>query len=61
MMSRYHLGDSLEGLALSRRDEIGVLNRSFLSLTQHVQSLFTEAEREYHTREKYRFEAPRRG
>lgn len=57
MMSRYHLGDSLEGLALSRKDEIGVLNRSFLSLTQHVQSLFTEAEREYRAREKYRFEA----
>lgn len=57
VMSRYHLGDSLEGLALARRDEIGVLNRSFRSLTLHVQSLFSEAEREYRAREKYRFEA----
>ena len=47
VMGHYRLGDSLEGLDMTRQDEIGHLNRSFKRLTTNIQELFANLDKEY--------------
>ena len=44
VMGHYRLGDSLEGLDMTRQDEIGHLNRSFKRLTTNIQELFANGQ-----------------
>ena len=59
VMGHYRLGDSLEGLDMDRKDEIGHLNRSFKRLTANIQELFANLDREYRIKECYRYESLR--
>lgn len=59
VMGSYKLGGSLHGLDMNRRDEIGQLNRSFQHLTDNIQGLFNDLDREYRVKEQYRFESMR--
>lgn len=59
VMRHYQLGDTLAGIDMRRKDEMGMLNRSFQDLTVHVQELFSNVEREFRAREKYRYDSLR--
>lgn len=59
VMRHYKLGDSLEGLDMMRRDEIGHLNRSFKRLTENIKDLFKNLDEEYRIKEHYRYESLR--
>lgn len=59
IMGHYRLGDSLEGLDMSRQDEIGHLNRSFKRLTVNIQELFANLDEEYRVKERYCYESLR--
>lgn len=52
IMRHYNLGESMEGLDMERRDEIGHLNRSFKKLTDNMQE-------QYKVREQYRYKVLR--
>ena len=58
-MGRYSIGGDLDGLDMQRQDEIGHLNRAFGRMSNRIQELFSNLQREHEVREKYHFEALR--
>lgn len=58
-MGRYSIGGDLDGLDMKRQDEIGHLNRAFGRMSDRLQELFGNLQREHEVREKYHFEALR--
>lgn len=58
-MRHYKLGNEINGLDILRKDEIGVLNRSFLLMSDEIEGLFIKLEEEHHVRETYYYESLR--
>lgn len=58
-MRHYKLGNEIGGLDVLRRDEIGVLNCSFLSMSNEIERLFEKLEEEHQVRELYYYESLR--
>ena len=58
-MGKYAVGSEIHGLDISRRDEIGKLNRAFITMSEHITDLFASLEKEHEVRERYRFESLR--
>ena len=58
-MLHYRPEDSIEGLDLKRKDEIGQLNHSFVKMGDTISDLFARQRRETEEKERYRYEALR--
>lgn len=58
-MDSYSLDSAVGELDTQRQDEIGRVNRSYLAMTQKIQSLFQQLNQEFQIKERYRFEALR--
>ena len=58
-MEVYSIDNKLQGLNMTRQDEIGHLNRAFAQMSNHIRELFSSLNHEHEVREKYQFEALR--
>lgn len=58
-MDEYSIEGEIHALDILRQDEIGVLNRSFYTMSEKLKLLFAQLNEEYAIKEKYRFESLR--
>jgi len=58
-MKVYSIDRELQGLNMTRQDEIGHLNRAFSRMSDNIRELFSKLNHEHEVREKYQFEALR--
>ncbi len=58
-MQEYKLGEIITGLDIQRKDELGMLNRSFLAMSYKIEELFKKLKEEHHVRELYYYESLR--
>lgn len=58
-MRIYSINGELQNLDMVRKDEIGHLNRSFITMSDSIKDLFFKLEHEHEVREKYQFAALR--
>lgn len=58
-MKVYSINKELQGLDMTRQDEIGHLNRAFSRMSDNIRELFSKLNHEHEVREKYQFEALR--
>lgn len=58
-MEHYTLDTQVKSLDVTRKDEIGKLNRAFYQMSDNIKGLFIRLEEEKEIKEKYRFESLR--
>ena len=58
-MNGYSIDRQITGIDISRKDEIGELNRAFCRMSDNLKGAFRKAEEEYKIREQYRYESLR--